>query len=289
MSLALSACCSGAPSTGPWVSIGASTDTDYAEVSSGQHHCGLTTTGEVRCWGGWATRGEPPEDETFTHIAVVNQGGCGLREDGSVACWDASFLSKGAGAPASPATDLDGSQTALCAVLQDGTLHCWACLGHNKKVCSPPQGDFLQVSVETDFACAIRSSGAVTCWGCRANPDLCQPPADPFVQIDVGGLHSCGVTAAGVAACWGNGDYAPDVTMTEVAVGFSKACGITSEGSLLCWDPELPRTHVPPVDAETYVHLDGGLSGDDYCAVTDEGRIDCWGDEAFTRFFDPPP
>ena len=68
-----------APLAGPW----------FTAVSTGDRFgCGLTTEGEVACWGGGSYgQASPPTEGILVAIDSGELGTCGLTQDGTPVCW----------------------------------------------------------------------------------------------------------------------------------------------------------------------------------------------------------
>jgi alpha-tubulin suppressor-like RCC1 family protein/UDP-3-O-[3-hydroxymyristoyl] glucosamine N-acyltransferase len=236
---------------------------------------------------------------TIVQLSVGDSHACARLADGTVRCWgDDGLGSVGNGAGgggATPATvtgvtgavDLFASDHHACAVQGNGQVKCW---GRNnngqlgKGSASPSCGgggdncetspvtvtgisDATRVFVGHNAVCALRSGGAVSCWGANANGQLLtgatsgnqfspvsasQAPAN-LEQIALGLDHGCALTRGGDVYCWGSrangkvGDGSTSgnaltpyhVTLpaqaTEVAVGWGQSCARLTTGSVLCW------------------------------------------------------
>jgi hypothetical protein len=122
--------------------------------------------------------------------------------------------------------DLDSRDRWSCAVLASGRVACWgapagddATLGLGALgVARTPiyvagLDDATRVAVGGDFACALRKSGTVACWGHNDRGQLGAPgPGGPIPRaipglegvtaLDAGWRQACAV-AAGTVRCWG--------------------------------------------------------------------------------------
>jgi alpha-tubulin suppressor-like RCC1 family protein len=130
--------------------------------------------------------------DSATAVEAGNAHACALRMDGSVWCWGANDLGQ-LGAATLPMTErssaapsgitMGATQIAIggkhsCALLDDMTVRCWGSnssgqLGGGSAVMpssiSPVQvvniGDGLQITAGENWACALRSTASVWCWG----------------------------------------------------------------------------------------------------------------------------
>ena len=67
------------------------------------------------------------------------------------------------------------------------------------------------IAVESYRSCALRSDGAVVCWGRDYGDGTSPPPQDVFETIVSGHGHSCGLDSTGDVTCWGyNGSGAAE-------------------------------------------------------------------------------
>jgi hypothetical protein len=136
----------------------------YSGLACGSDHCcGLRASDQqIICWGDLSDEVPAPASPTG---AVLESGGstvCTLSEVGLVTCWGQRDCVDGA--PAGQATDLSvGPGCSSCAVLLDGELHCWGSGGIGQL--DEPAGPFVEVDNSADYACGIRPTGDVDCWG----------------------------------------------------------------------------------------------------------------------------
>ncbi|NNM31514.1 MAG: protein kinase, partial [Gemmatimonadetes bacterium] len=118
-----------------------------------------------------------------------------------------------------------------------------------------------------------------------------------------GATHACAVTSTGVLSCWGGNTYgqlgdggrtrqsrptgvAGGLTFARVSAGFTATCGITTAGDLYCWGRNevgelgdgttLARATPNRVaGGRTFVDVDVGFAH--ACARTAAGQAYCWG------------
>lgn len=154
-----------------------------------------------------------------------------------------------------------------CAITVNGGVVCWGDntfgqLGNNSTTGSPVPvpvtglaSGAASVSVGTQSACALTTSGGVLCWGNNVDGQLgdnstTNSPvpvpvtglAGGVAAISVGGQAGCAVTTAGGVECWGFGAGpvpapVPGLTsgVTAVSVGIDDACAVTAGGGVVCW------------------------------------------------------
>lgn len=185
------------------VQVGAATD--WLMASGGQGHtCGIRKPGTMWCWGrnnnadlglGEGQPGQirvPTRVGTFDDYTAVDLGqdnACALRKDGSLWCWGSGEF-VGAASP-----DANGY---LFTPTQIGS-----------------DTDWTQVSVDVFSACAVKSSGALYCWGRNAEGQLGAgdtsyrgvptrvPGTTAWAQVSVGRFHTCAESTTREIACTG--------------------------------------------------------------------------------------
>ncbi len=98
--------------------------------------------------------------------------------------------------------------------------------------------------------CAVRESGALTCWGlgfAAEGPPFF--PDDEFRSADVGDAGVCGIRPSGELACWRRDrdretsesfrlwarTPTPPGTFRTVGVGDGQACAVRESGEIACW------------------------------------------------------
>jgi alpha-tubulin suppressor-like RCC1 family protein len=221
---------------------------DWVAVSAGDlHTCAVRKNGQVYCWG-YNAYGQLGDGTTsnraiptlvsggFTDWIEVSSGGfhtCARRINGQLYCWGYNNYGQ----------------------LGNGTLT-------NQTVPALVAGGFTDwVTVTTGLyhACAVRSSGALYCWGYnffgqlgigsttnQNTPSLVS--GGSWRMVSGGEGHTCGLSSS--LYCWGNNSFGqigdgttqnrttPTLvsgTFFSISSGGSHSCGTQSRGVLYCW------------------------------------------------------
>jgi len=155
------------------------------DISAGHHHtCGIDTAGALHCWGAGGTgdpsnsaphfgQSVPPSVGTFVRVAAGERHSCALNQEGTVHCWGEFPAELNGGLTA---IDISIGTDTTCIVRPDTTLACWGNMNIASRIPtnlhgyeSAVEGDFLQVSVGVDHACAAGIGGFYQvwfiCWG----------------------------------------------------------------------------------------------------------------------------
>jgi alpha-tubulin suppressor-like RCC1 family protein len=156
------------------------------------------------------------------------------------------------------------------------------------------------------FACLLRGSGAVECWGAAVLADggASASPV-PMVGLEsgasalsVGARHACAVKGDGGVACWGWNDHGQlgdpnparsfvpiDVVALmspaiSIAAGGTLSCAAFADGTTRCWGAVYPVTSAMPFRvpglADPVDHLALGRANG--CALPRDGGAMCWGE-----------
>lgn len=234
-------------------------------VSAGQNHaCGLTTTGNIYCWGGNAlgqlgTGNTNPQTTpqlvsvtpatTFTSVAAAAQFTCGVTTTRLILCWGLNFNGQ-----LGNATNVNTNTANPSPLVVNG-------------------GPFKAVTATLGHACGLISGsgqdGFVVCWGLNDQAQLGRaggnfPPFDPNPQLIQGSVPYATI-AAGVRLscaieqgtalidCWGLNDLGQlgtttlggfqsspvrvsgGITFAQVSAGSGLACAVTTAAQGYCW------------------------------------------------------
>ncbi|GMU02576.1 hypothetical protein KH5H1_66960 [Corallococcus caeni] len=223
----------------PWqagdVDLGSNTATDV--VAGEEHTCALLSTGKILCWG----------RNHFGQLGYSHLLNVGVTNTPS---------SQTPVEPTGPVAQLGAGRNSTCALLRSGSVICWG-NGNNGQTGTDGGYDYysscadysgwcvfrrlpgagvqnattqvnlggvtaLQVSVGSEHACALLSTGTVRCWGRndqgqlgygnKTTLTLPGPAVDlegaTAYQISASaGHHTCALLSTGKARCWGRGTY----------------------------------------------------------------------------------
>jgi alpha-tubulin suppressor-like RCC1 family protein len=187
------------------------------------------------------------------------------------------------------AVALAGGFQSICVLGDDGVVKCWGTnlegelgigMAGNPRSCSPDEtgnaglvalpAPAVALGARLEHACALLTTGDVTCWGANANGQLGtgdtigrSSPSAPLVfgggfvpaKLVLGDEHGCAISTDERVKCWGSNQHGQ--------------LGPPATGDLLAPGPDL-RLRGRPVDAIA-------AGADHTCAVLRGGRLECWG------------
>ncbi len=168
----------------------------YGEVEVGEGRaCGLTTAGDLRCWGLDSGFFDAPVGTSFEHIGGGAGDWCGVRSDGTGQCWGGGGMTF----TADPGIidDLAVGAATMCA-LAGGIIQCLGDTG-GLRVGAPTDYGWTEVDAWGGVACARKPNGIATCWGSAWQGTV---PDELFQSIAVHQDGVCGATNSGRALCW---------------------------------------------------------------------------------------
>ncbi len=173
--------------------------------------------------------------------------------------------------------------------------------------------DLQSIAVGGPQACAIRSDGALLCWGGdtgNLKAAISQGFTSGIASVALGEQSTCVLTTGGGVQCWGRGDEgelgnggtADSATpvavtglasgVTAIAAGDDFYCALTTAGGVKCWghagEGQLgDGTAKEMVATPVQVYASGvaaiGASYEAACAVMTTGAMNCWGDNTLTH------
>ena len=258
----------------------------FQQVSTGKNHaCGLTTTGDIFCFGAGQTDTNcNPIPGATTNIE------CGQSKGGGGAYMlSASASDKWA--------SLTVGEFHTCAITVSGDADCWGWdfidNDGDGEMDDPPTSQFVQISAGDSHTCGITNSGLAECWGDWGFSSVVPIPNSQFKSLDSGGRTTCGITVTDTVECWGefSTSSTPPVgatafsndpnnlpTLKSISVGEQGIygqtfCGLTIGEQVRCWNPSIaysspntgPGWFVSPNNNQQIADID--ISGDYYCGL----------------------
>lgn len=228
----------------------------FRKVSAGGRlTCGLTTAGQVWCWGDnlRGGLGEPGVREsqtpvaiasaaTFSDIAAGGEHACAIRSDGVAFCWgwnDMGQLGNGA----------TGSGSAVPAQVNTTTR-------------------FVSLAAGDRRTCGRQSDGATFCWG------------STWVN-NIGGLEATRPQTTPLRV-----QTTTTPVFSSVSVGSSSTCAIAPDLAAYCWDANpaggigdgtVAGSTTPRAVSGSFRYVAISSGGMHSCAVDDAGMARCWG------------
>ena len=279
--------------------------------ATGSGACGLTTDGDIACWG-YSTR--RPVDGPY--IGLYGGGGnslCGLRADGRACCWSESpSYDEYLAAPGDIAfTSLAPGAYHGCGIDIDDKVRCWGGDipgpgGDDYGQADPPSGTFVMVAAGGIHTCGLREDHTLACWGVNAENDaweegmsdwgqVTDAPSGTYASVVAGQSGNCAVDDAGMLTCWGfyfdAGDGLFDLAAIDVSFGgIGTLCIVTDTGDISCdvgWgtsDEVSEEDNTPPTDGPYTQVAIGSSFG---CALKEDGQLDCWGSNHYGALTPP--
>jgi alpha-tubulin suppressor-like RCC1 family protein len=321
-------------------------------VFAGSHRsCALLDDGHVACWGA-GILGDGISEESGTAVIVaslsdaveITAGGghaCARRGTGAVVCWgtgtSGQLGNQSTSSSAVPVTvsgladaiAIAAGEVHTCAVRAGGGVVCWGSnsfgqLGDGDTVGQiatplPVEGlsDAVVLTAGRWHTCAVRSTGAVACWGRgdsgqvgngafeHARSPVAVTGISDAVAIGAGWSHTCAVRASGELACWGynwNGQLGNGSTnfagepepvavvglsdAAAVAGGSSHTCALRTSGEVACWGvgsrgetgDGAGTSSSSPLPVSGLTEATAVAAGASHsCAARSSGGVVCWG------------
>ena len=313
------------------IAISAAPAAGFVAISAGSEYaCAIRAeSGEIECWGdNYAGQLDAPPG-SFTAISADAEYACAIRAgSGEIECWGVRDNRWGSRTDYGQRDAPPGSFTAVatgslyaCAIRAgSGEIECWGDntllelneeTGEYEEVyvgrLDAPTGRFTAVYLHHSYACGLRESGAIECWGSEIYPTpSADPPADPYIPVS--GDLTCGLRESGAIWCWDpDDDDTSNGSFSAVAVGFVHTCAIRAgSGEIECWGSNSrwgqPRYNE---DTEEWTGPEEIYAGQlnappgrfiavaaavwYTCAIRDTGAIECWGWSEYGATDPPAP
>ena len=123
-----------------------------------------------------------------------------------------------------------------CALRTNGAIECWGANEYGQT--DTPTGSYAAVSAGGWHTCGLRTNGAIECWGANDYGQT-DAPTGSYTAVSAGGWHTCGLRTNGAIECWGANDYGqtdtPGGSYTAVSAGAVHTCGLRTAGEIKCW------------------------------------------------------
>ena len=256
---------------------------DVAQLGTGLS--GISSSMPVRVAGGRA----------FTALAAGRRHACGLTSGGEVYCWGENTVGQsGTGSPGVHGlplivrtterfTAISAGDDFTCALSEFGEAFCW---GNDAR--RQLGGGPARCIVGTAWD---EYEGEHPAFGpCSDVPVRVATPSN-LVSLVSGPSSSCAVTAAEWVACWGDGLTNP-IALEElsgertVAIGMGIVCGLDTGGALLCSGFSAQAAASVANQPWSFASLTGSASH--LCAVSRDARpiLYCWGSNDFGQLGD---
>lgn len=273
------------------------TTPSWVEVEAGRDNsCGLTTTGQILCWGD-DSRGMVSDAPTANNFATIDtnfHNGCALTTTGDVVCWgdneDGEFgdepVTSGPGF-----TSLGTGSSNVCAIDSGGQVRCGGDSEYNIDI-NEPSGTYDEVDTGSNRLACARDGSGVDCWGTNAGASGPSSPVSdaPNVgiagPIAVGSHQACAIRTSGGITCWGDDvlgvgvvyGYPTTGSFWDLAISARVGCALDGSNNIQCWG-EPSNAVLSSIPSGTYTDLGVGLWH--ACAVSTSGTMECWGDDPF--------
>lgn len=283
----------------------------FQQVSAGVNHsCGVTTNGNVYCWG-LDTDGQLGDNNTNTRYIATPIYTADLPTGTRF-------------------TQVAAGSVHTCALTSMGDVYCWGrnafgALGNNSSTSSPrpvlvqSTEKFSAVSAGSEYTCALNLDGRAYCWGVNGAGQLGEGSNNAqYTPYPVAGTRlyrsisaakaartTCAVAQTGSVYCWGSNIDAqlgvpggpssavPVEVSTgggrryvDVSVGGGHVCAVATDGAAVCWGQDdqgelgqgsiVPTTR-PPVTVTGIVNVSAIAAGWDHTCALSAGALYCWG------------
>jgi formylglycine-generating enzyme required for sulfatase activity len=220
---------------------GSYSESDVGTASLGSYHgCALRNDRSIYCWGSWTIGGLATPPSWIDPLDSISAGGqlsCGMSGN-SVYCWGTQSELE---IPSGRYKTVSAGEEHACGLKTDGSIECWGNCPHNETIpISGPGDGYRKISAGVHHTCAINSMHNIECWG-RSGYGMMRPPSGEYSNLSVGYNHACAIRSSGrTIECWGSNYWGQatsprDSGFVSVAAGRDHTCGLKSDQSIVCW------------------------------------------------------
>ena len=158
-----------------------------------------------------------------------------------------------------------------CGITTGNAIVCWG--NQSRRANSPPEGEYVDLSVGYSHACGLRTDEAVVCWAFERGEDSPGAGSQLFCLADDDGYVTCpGETEYEMTAMEQSGR----VILWDVYShhGTNYTCGYRLDATLVCWY-EGTRSFIDPVPilVEAFTATDDNT----FCWLLPDHTVACWG------------
>jgi alpha-tubulin suppressor-like RCC1 family protein len=323
---------------------------EHAAFCKGSNPWGQLGVGTVTDSSTWVQVKSPDGFGYLTGVSQIEAGykhGCGLTTDGNVFCWgDNTYKQLGDGSAVSYSTlpvqvcnedcsgflsnivEISSSGYHTCAIKSTGDLYCWG-YGANGRLgngltanqSKPVWVNFsnpVHVSAGVSHTCAVNKFGELFCWGYGGNgkiganstsdklwPTQEQGAETDWVHVTAGYHTTCAAKKNGTIWCWGNNTYGQlsDGTQTDrwvptqvvhsdlnynkasIAAGYGTTWFVSNQNAVWGWGMNYTSFPAPngiyggATSNKTVVRA----SHNSGCAKSTGNQLYCWGDNTYQQ------
>jgi len=163
-----------------------------------------------------------------------------------------------------------------------GIIEAWGPLPSELQVGIPAGKDFVQITIGSRHAVALRANGTLAAWGTDVFGSVSNTPAgNNFVAVSAGSFHTLALKRDGTLVSWG-WDLAGAVSGTPAGTGYrgissgsTHSLAIRSDGSIAAWgEDSVHQVSGIPADGVFYE-----VSASTWCdlGLRSDGSLIAWG------------
>lgn len=249
----------------------------YYHHNGSVYPCGDGPDGAKMCWDPYEGRFAAPAARKVVEFSAYRDTACWRLADLTIGCWGGAVFDSPGGAFQSVDVGEAVYLGFACGVRTSGELECWGGNGHDWGTIYPPEGTFKSVSLAFAHGCALRTDDTVACWGSTSYNGRGNPPDGTFKSLEGGGVQShCGIRPDSTMECWGNAHNLPGVFRGLSVAG-------SSHGDNIC-GVRADRTVICWSSEPNTVSIpvsgrfeSVSAGGSHSCGVRVGGTVACWG------------